>query len=109
MKTKKLWLTVSWDNSPTTFQWMVEMDLNKPYKFVELSNGRIGFTQLLSTEDKKVKKFISQALRRERKRAVKLVEKTKLPYPNPCGEYVQIKRLNEVILGGLKYKLKGEE
>jgi len=43
---QKLWLTVSWDNNPTTFQFMVEVDLNKYFKFVELSNGAIGFTQV---------------------------------------------------------------
>jgi len=44
--TQKLWMTVSWDDSPTTFQWMVEIDLNKSFKFVKMSNGRIGFTQV---------------------------------------------------------------
>lgn len=43
----KLWLSVSWNDSPTTFDWSVEVDLNKPFKFVKLSNGRIGFTQII--------------------------------------------------------------
>lgn len=43
----KLWLSVSWKDSPTTFDWSVEVDLNKPFKFVKLSNGRIGFTQII--------------------------------------------------------------
>lgn len=44
---EKLWLSVSWNNSPTTFSWSVEVDLDKPFKFIRLSNGRIGFTQLI--------------------------------------------------------------
>ena len=42
----KLWLSVSWGNNPTTFDWSVEVDLDKTFKFVELPNGRIGFTQV---------------------------------------------------------------
>lgn len=51
-KLTKLWLSVSWNDSPTTFDWSVEVDLGKPFKFVELSNGRIGFTQVEVTHDK---------------------------------------------------------
>ncbi len=48
----KLWLSVSWNDSPTTFDWSVEVDLNKPFKFVKLSNGRIGFTQVTNSKSK---------------------------------------------------------
>jgi hypothetical protein len=50
-KVTKLWLSVSWGDSPTTFGWSVEVDLNQPFKFVELSNGRIGFTQIIKSEE----------------------------------------------------------
>jgi hypothetical protein len=45
----RLWLSVSYGNSPITFDWSVEVDLGKPFKFVELPSGRIGFTQLVES------------------------------------------------------------
>jgi len=44
---KQLWITVSESNKESlTLQWMVEVDLNKWFKFVKLPNGRMGFTQI---------------------------------------------------------------
>ena len=44
---KKLWLAVYEDENIVNLKWMVEVDLNKPFKFVELRNRRMGFTQII--------------------------------------------------------------
>lgn len=49
---KTLWMAVSWNNDPATLSWQVEVDLNKTFRFVELSNGRIGFTQVINKSNK---------------------------------------------------------
>lgn len=44
---KKLWLSAFTEPGVNaTFAWMVELDLSKTFKFVELPNNRIGFTQV---------------------------------------------------------------
>lgn len=49
---KKLWLAVTNEKEAFTFKWMVEVNLNKWFKFVKLANGSIGFTQV---KEKKLK------------------------------------------------------
>ena len=56
-----------------------------------------------------INEIISNLLSQQRKEiideTVKIVENAKLPYPNPCGKFVKVERVNGVILGRIINKL----
>lgn len=43
---RKMFLAVYYPDTNCQFEWMMELDLDRWFKFVELQNGRIGFTQV---------------------------------------------------------------
>jgi hypothetical protein len=56
----------------------------------------------------RVETHTKKKVEEERKRCCDLVEKAKLPYPNPYGKFVRVERVNNNILEPLKLSIQKE-
>lgn len=43
---RKMFLAIYYPDTNYQFEWMMELDLDRWFKFVKLQNGTIGFTQV---------------------------------------------------------------